>query len=103
MYPIGNAASIMRADRWDKMPARMETMGDRIKLLRVARGLSQGRLGQMCGVSEAAVSKWENGSTANIRLPTFMCLCESLHTDPAYLIYGASRSGNARATGNNHK
>jgi len=72
---------------------RMETMGDRIKQLRIARGLTQPALGELCGgVTKSAVSQWEDGSTENIKLRTFIRLCEVLQTDPQYLIWGADRS-----------
>lgn len=71
----------------------METMGDRIKQLRIARGLTQPALGELCGgVTKSAVSQWEDGSTENIKLKTFIRLCEVLQTDPQYLIWGADRS-----------
>ncbi len=71
----------------------METMGDRIRQLRVARGLTQPALGELCGgVTKSAVSQWEDGSTENIKLKTFIRLCEVLQTDPQYLIWGADRS-----------
>lgn len=71
----------------------METMGDRIKQLRIARGLTQPQLGEACGgVTKSAVSQWEDGSTENIKLKTFIRLCEVLQTDPQYLIWGADRA-----------
>ena len=39
------------------------TFGNRICALRQKAGLSQARLGEMLGVSNKAVSKWENGRT----------------------------------------
>lgn len=70
----------------------METMGDRIRILREARKLTQPQLAEMCGVTKGAVSQWESGSTANVKLITFMRLCEALVTDPQYLIWGAERA-----------
>ncbi len=71
----------------------METMGDRIRQLRIARGLTQPALGELCGgVTKSAVSQWEDGSTENIKLRTFIRLCEILQTDPQYLIWGAQRA-----------
>lgn len=71
---------------------RMETMGDRIRQLRIARGLTQPALGELCKVTKSAVSQWEDGSTENIKLRTFIRLCEVLQTDPQYLIWGAERA-----------
>lgn len=52
----------------------METMGDRIRLLRQSKSLTQEQLGDRLGVSKVAVSQWETGSTSNIRLKTFLTL-----------------------------
>lgn len=71
---------------------RMDNMGDRIRQLRVARGMTQTELATMCGVTKSAVSQWENGHTANIRLQAFLRLVEALQTDPQYLIWGPSRN-----------
>jgi putative transcriptional regulator len=74
----------------------METMGDRIRLLRQSKSLTQEQLGDRVGVSKVSVSQWETGSTANIRLRTFLALCEELGTNPQYLIFGPERPGAAR-------
>jgi transcriptional regulator with XRE-family HTH domain len=68
----------------------VETMGDRIRTLRMARGLTQEELGERVGVSKVAVSQWETGSTANIRLKSFLALCDELSTNPHYLLFGPS-------------
>ena len=45
-------------------------IAEKIKSARIKRGLSQKQLGQMLGISDRAVSKWENGtsdpSTSNL-------------------------------------
>jgi transcriptional regulator with XRE-family HTH domain len=71
--------------------AGVETMGQRIKALREARGMSQQELGERVGVSKSAVSQWEVGTTSNVKLPTFLALLEALKTDMEYLVYGAGR------------
>lgn len=38
-------------------------VGEKIRALRKARGLSQAALGQACGVTRAAVQQWEKGVT----------------------------------------
>jgi transcriptional regulator with XRE-family HTH domain len=71
---------------------QMETMADRIKRLREAQGLTQTQLGELAGgVTRSAVSQWEDGSTANIKLEVFLALCAALKTDPHYLVYGPDR------------
>jgi transcriptional regulator with XRE-family HTH domain len=71
---------------------RMEHMGDRIRQLREARRMTQTQLGHVCGVTKSAVSQWESGSTANIRLPALLALVEALGTDVPYLAWGSDRA-----------
>lgn len=72
----------------------METMADRIKRLREARGYTQESFGKAVGVTKSAVSQWEDGSTKNVKLVTFLKVVEVLHTDANYLIWGDKRSPN---------
>ena len=69
----------------------MQTMGDRIRQLRQARDLSQSQLADRVGVTAGAISQWENGLTKNIKLETFLRLCEELGTVPHYLIFGPGK------------
>ncbi len=70
----------------------METMADRIRTLRKAKGLTQEGLGKLCGVSKSAVSQWEDGSTKNLKLEEFLTLVDVLGTDPHYIVFGEERS-----------
>ena len=70
----------------------METMGDRIRVLREARGLTQAALGRLVGVTKSAASQWELGQTANIKLAPFLKLIEALGTTYEYLLFGAARN-----------
>lgn len=72
--------------------SHMETMGDRIRQLRVAQGLTQPQLAERVGVTKSAVSQWEDGSTSNVKLEVFLLLCEVLRTDPKYLVWGSNRA-----------
>lgn len=74
----------------------METMGDRIRMLRQSKDYSLAQLGALVGVSKSAVSQWELGQTANIKLQTFLRLLEVLGTKYEYLVFGASRAGGPR-------
>lgn len=71
--------------------ARMETMGDRIRRLREARGLKQPQFAKLVGVTKSAVSQWETGGTANLKLPVLARVLEVLHTDLHYLVWGERR------------
>lgn len=84
-------------------PEYMESMGERIRRLREAQNLTQTRLGELVGVSKSAVSQWEDGSTANIKLTVFLALCEALRTDPHYLVYGPERAPKDPAATGRHR
>lgn len=81
----------------------MEVMGDRIRRLRIARGLTQEEFGRLVGVSKSAVSQWESGSTKNIKLETFLHVLEVLHTDAGYLIWGDERGRSGAFAGRRPK
>lgn len=66
----------------------METMGDRIRVLRTAKGMTQAELGDRLGVSRVAVSQWENGETKNIKNVTFRLLVRELGTTEDYILFG---------------
>ncbi len=73
----------------------METIGQRIKKIREAAGVSQQYLAEKVGVSRVAVTKWESGQTSNLKLDNLMKLCNFLGISVEYLIHGEeSRSGN---------
>jgi transcriptional regulator with XRE-family HTH domain len=72
-------------------PGPMETMGQRIRALRQAKGWNQERLADLIGVTVSAVSQWERDETKNVKLEAFLTLAEVLGTDPHYLVFGASR------------
>jgi transcriptional regulator with XRE-family HTH domain len=73
----------------------METMGERIRRLRVARGLTQPEFGKLVGVSKSAVSQWEDDSTKNLKLTTVARVLEVLNTDLPYLVWGENRGQTA--------
>lgn len=68
-----------------------QTMGERIRILREQKDLTQDKLGELVGVSKSAVSQWECGETRNIKLETFLKLLEALEIDFAYLLFGPRR------------
>lgn len=66
----------------------METMGDRIRQLRESRNWTQAELANRVHVTRAAISQWERGETSNIKLATFLSLCDIFDTSPEYLVFG---------------
>lgn len=80
------------------LPA-METMGQRIRRLRQARGWTQEELAQRTGVTLSAVSQWELDATKNVKLVPFLALAKTLDTDPYYLVFGPDRGPSAPLAG----
>lgn len=76
----------------------METMGDRIRQLRKARNMTQEEFAKAVGVTKSAVSQWEDGSTKNLKLDTFLRVLDTLGTDAEFLIFGPERGGAAKRT-----
>ena len=68
--------------------ANSETIGQRIKNLLDAAGYSQQYVADKVGVSRVAVTKWESGQTANLKLENLMQLCGLFGISVEYLIYG---------------
>src|SRR5699024_1022238 len=68
--------------------ACMELLGDRIKQRRVALQLSQQQLADAVGVSRAAVSQWERGSTKGLRPANLIAVSKTLKCDVEWLVTG---------------
>jgi transcriptional regulator with XRE-family HTH domain len=83
----------------------MQTMGDRIRTLREAKGWTQGELAARVSargakVTTSAVSQWERTETKDIKLRIFLALVQELGTTHEYLVHGpsdpSSRDGSGR-------
>jgi len=70
---------------------RMETLDRRIKRLREAKGLSQQMVADKLGVSRVAVTKWENGMTANLKLSNLLGFCELFGISVEELVRGTTQ------------
>lgn len=66
----------------------METLGQRIKRLREERKLSQQQVATAADVSRVAVTKWESGQTANLKLGNLLSICELFNVAVDDLIRG---------------
>ena len=84
--------------------AMPQSLGDRIKILRTSRKLSQEQLGKALGVSGASVSQWENGGTKDLKIENFLRFCEYFNCDPHWLAFGEeSPPWSANSSGNKAK
>lgn len=63
------------------------TVGQKIKKLRLDKGLTQQELGDLLGVKKAAVQKYESGQVQNLKQSTIKKLCEIFNKYPDYFIY----------------
>jgi transcriptional regulator with XRE-family HTH domain len=69
-------------------PSSVETMGDRIKMLRRSQSLSMEAMGKIVGVSAAAVAQWETGATTGIKPENFLRFCAYFGADPYWVCFG---------------
>lgn len=68
----------------------METIGERVKRLRSARGYTQTELGDLAGITQSTISGIENGDR-QIRPSSIIELAHALRTEAYYLKYGKGR------------
>ena len=61
-------------------------MGERIKQLRLEKGLTQEELGKYIGVKKAAVMKYEKGNVQNMKRTTIETLSKLFNVTPSYLM-----------------
>ena len=65
-------------------------VGEYIKQLRIASGLTQEELGKLLGVKRAAVNKWESGMVQNLKRTTIQKLADIFQVNPVSFINGSS-------------
>jgi len=75
----------------------MESLDQRIKRLRESKGLSQQAVADKLGVSRVAVTKWENGMTANLKLSNLLGFCELFSISVEELVRGNSAQDESKA------
>lgn len=62
-------------------------VGERIKKLRISKGLTQEDLGEILGVTKGAIQKYENGGITNFKSDTIKRLTRLFELPPSYFIY----------------
>lgn len=65
-----------------------ESFGDRVKRLRLARGMSPQQFADAVGVSRSATVMWESGASGSPDSKNLVRAAEVLGVDPAYLQFG---------------
>lgn len=61
-------------------------MGERIKELRLSKGLTQEELGKIIGVQKAAIQKYESGLVKNLKRSTIQILANLFEVPPSYIM-----------------
>ena len=74
----------------------MGTLGERMKALRLSRGLTLDEMARVMEITPQALSQIENGVTKNVRLDNFLRFCAHFDADPYFVVFGQSK---AAATG----
>ena len=62
------------------------TIGEKIKRLRLERGLTQEELGNAVGVQKAAINKYETGLVVNLKREVIQKLAKALDVNPVWLM-----------------
>lgn len=59
---------------------------DKIRLLRIRKGMTQEELGKACGLQRAAINKYEKGTVVNIKRSVLQKLADTLGVAPVDLL-----------------
>lgn len=62
------------------------TVGEKIKNLRLEKGMTQDELGEKVGVKKAAINKYETGVVVNLKRDMIAKLADALDTTPSFLM-----------------
>ena len=60
----------------------IEKIGERLKQLRTATGLTQSQLAEICNIKQSSISFIERGKIRNITVKTLYSLCSALKISP---------------------
>ena len=62
-------------------------IGDKIRIARTKKGMTQEELGKALGVQKSAIAKYENGRVVNIKRSTLKKISDVLNIAPSELIF----------------
>ena len=62
--------------------------GERLRVLRQERSMTQADLAKSIGVSPAAISRYESGERTRFSIPTIIAMATALHVTWQELVYG---------------
>lgn len=75
----------------------MQTLGSRVKALRLSKHLNQEQLAKLVGVTQPAIAKIESGVTKNIKGYVLEALCKALSSTSTYIMQGAANDDDHEA------
>ena len=61
-------------------------MSDRIRILRISKGVTQETLGEVIGVQRSAIRKYESGTVENIPRSSIKKMADYFGVSPSYLM-----------------
>lgn len=64
-------------------------VGEKIRIARINKGMTQEELGNALGVQKSAIAKYENGRVVNIKRSTLKKISDVLGIAPSELIFDA--------------
>ena len=64
-------------------------VGEKIRIARMSKGMTQEELGNALGVQKSAIAKYENGRVVNIKRSTLKKISDVLGIAPSELIFDA--------------
>lgn len=70
-------------------------VGEKIKAARLAKGMTQRELGEILGVQNSAIAKYEKGRVVNLKRSTLKKIADVLDLRPSDLIIEADPEGAA--------
>lgn len=73
------------------------TTGDRIRVSRRQKNITQDELALAVGVSKPTINKYESGKIRNIKRPTIAAIARALGVSPGYLMGWEDENGQAIA------
>lgn len=74
--------------------AELAEIGQRIRSLRLFHGMTQEQLAERLNVTKGAVSQWESGRVANLKLAHLFDLCDVFSVDVYSLALGPRKRRN---------
>lgn len=66
----------------------MQTIGERVRALRIMRGMKQATLAKAAGIKPPSLSQIETGRTKTLKASTILRIAAALDTNPSFLMSG---------------